>query len=248
MIDLIQPMAGRGSRFESAGFDVPKPLIPLLGKPFFYWAIESLRASISLRSLTCVLLEEHVQKHGLDRQIKEVFPEAQCLVLPDVLEGPTLTTEYAVRYIPNLSSFIVNDCDHAFKASALTQFLTSCDGDIKSVGCDGGLLTFESDNPAYSYVELNADDAVVRTVEKQVVSQNAICGAYLFSSPQHFMDCFEQYKDNCEYDELFMSGLYNEGVRLGGAYRIFSCDYHVPFGVPNQFELATQRQELLSWS
>ena len=41
-LSLVMPMAGRGSRF--AGVEaLPKPLIELGGKPFFWWAVESVK-------------------------------------------------------------------------------------------------------------------------------------------------------------------------------------------------------------
>ena len=40
-IHLIMPMGGGGTRFGNKGFDVPKPIIGLQGKPFFYWASKS---------------------------------------------------------------------------------------------------------------------------------------------------------------------------------------------------------------
>lgn len=35
MINLVIPMAGRGSRFSKQGYTLPKPLVELDGKPFF---------------------------------------------------------------------------------------------------------------------------------------------------------------------------------------------------------------------
>ena len=33
MLNIVLPMAGRGSRFAEAGYAVPKPLIPIHGIP-----------------------------------------------------------------------------------------------------------------------------------------------------------------------------------------------------------------------
>ena len=41
-IHYIMPMAGRGSRFNQEGFDLPKPLLEIYGMPFFYWATRSI--------------------------------------------------------------------------------------------------------------------------------------------------------------------------------------------------------------
>ena len=42
--NLVMPMAGHGRRFSEAGFDLPKPLLPLHDVPAFYWAAESVTA------------------------------------------------------------------------------------------------------------------------------------------------------------------------------------------------------------
>lgn len=34
-IHLIMPMGGKGDRFAKRGYDLPKPLISIYGKPFF---------------------------------------------------------------------------------------------------------------------------------------------------------------------------------------------------------------------
>ena len=53
---------------------------------------------------------------------------------------------------------------------------------------DGLILTFKSNNPSYSYAELNKDKTVKRTAEKEVISENAAVGVYtggtkLFCNP-----------------------------------------------------------------
>ena len=45
MMQIVVPMAGRGSRFANAGFTMPKPLIPVGGKPMIQWVIENVRPS-----------------------------------------------------------------------------------------------------------------------------------------------------------------------------------------------------------
>ena len=42
---LIIPMAGGGTRFREENFDLPKPLIEIKNKPFFYWAAQSLTST-----------------------------------------------------------------------------------------------------------------------------------------------------------------------------------------------------------
>ena len=50
-VHYVMPMAGRGSRFNKEGFDLPKPLLEIYGMPFFYWATKSISKFIELSSV-----------------------------------------------------------------------------------------------------------------------------------------------------------------------------------------------------
>ena len=63
-------------------------------------------------------------------------------------------------------------------------------------GPAGALLTFESDSPAYSYLQYGADGNVCHTVEKQVVSHDAICGAYYFKDKKTYAGACAEYLKN----------------------------------------------------
>jgi NDP-sugar pyrophosphorylase family protein len=49
MLTIVAPMAGRGSRFASAGYTSPKPLIPLHGTPMIELVIETIRPTMPHR-------------------------------------------------------------------------------------------------------------------------------------------------------------------------------------------------------
>ena len=59
------PMAGRGSRFFENGFVMPKPLIEINGRPFFYWATQSIAKFVDCADITFVVLEEHIRDHAI---------------------------------------------------------------------------------------------------------------------------------------------------------------------------------------
>ena len=46
-MNIVMPMAGRGSRFAQLGIATPKPLIPVRGKPMYAWATEGLPLSLA---------------------------------------------------------------------------------------------------------------------------------------------------------------------------------------------------------
>ena len=232
-VHLVMPMGGAGTRFFNNGFVCPKPLLPLRGKPFFYWATESIRRSVTLDGITFVVLREHIEQFAIDQKIREFYPDAGIVVLDHVLAGAVLTALEGVRDLPEDMPVIFNDCDHCFASSALAQFCES-----EQPEADGMLLTFRSNEPKFSFLDYNADGTVSRTVEKEVISNDAICGAYFFRSVGMFRNATERYLKTCQYSEYFMSGVYNELIASGAVVRAVPTDLHIPFGTPEELQSA----------
>jgi len=223
---MIMPMAGRGSRFARGGENRPKPLIPLRGRPFFWWASESLRRFANVDEMVFVVLAEHCRDHAIDRRILEYYPAAKVVALPEVTSGAAETAALGAKAQQSRGPIAINDCDHAFVGS---------DGATTS-DAQGGLICFRSDSPAYSYARLDAGGAVAGTVEKQVVSPFAIAGCYLFAGADQMLELYEEYARDCPYDELFVSGLYNLILARGGSIARHDADRHISFGTPEEFD------------
>ena len=98
-LHLIMPMGGKGSRFSKYGYEFPKPLLEIKGKPFFYWATQSIAKFIEVQDITFVVLKEHVEKYQIDEKIKAYYPGAIIHVIPEVLNGAVLTCMEGVKEI-----------------------------------------------------------------------------------------------------------------------------------------------------
>lgn len=230
-IHLIMPMGGAGTRFFKNGFNIPKPLINIHDKPFFYWATQSIAQHIDVLDITFVILKEHIEKYEIDKEIKKYYPNAKIIIIPEVLNGAVLTCIEGVKEINDDNPIIFNDCDHAFISNDFNNFCKSANFELY----DGALLTFNSDDPKYSYLKLDNNDNVIETVEKKVVSNNAICGAYYFKNKKLFLDSSSEYLKECNYSEYFVSGVYNIMAKNKKKIHNFKCEIHVPFGTPNEY-------------
>ena len=73
-------------------------------------------------------------------------------------------------------------------------------------------------------------------MEKKVISNQAICGAYYFKNKDIFKISANEYLDNCSYDEYFMSGIYNIMIKNKMQIKFFSTDLHISFGTPVEYE------------
>lgn len=233
-INLVMPMGGSGSRFSEKEFLVPKPIIEINGKPFFYWATQSIRKYVDLQSLTFVILQEHIDKFSIDKIIYSFFPEAKLEIISQVLNGAVLTCLEGVKNIENDLPIVFNDCDHIFSCKEFNKYCI--DGEYSEF--DGALLTFESSDPKFSFAECNSDGNVIRTVEKVAISFDAICGAYYFKNRNIFEDAVSEYLNKCKYKEYFVSGVYNIMSEQDKKIHCFRVDRHLPFGTPEEYEVA----------
>lgn len=231
-INLVMPMAGAGSRFKDMGYNMPKPLIMIKGFPFFYWSALSVTKKINIKHLIFIVLNEHCEMYGIDSSIRQYFPDAVVIKIPNIFPGAVYTAMEGIKAINNKYPVIINDCDHMFRCSALEETV------IKNNGIKGaGLLTFESDIPRYSYVKYDGE-RIMGTVEKEVVSNHAICGAYIFQDKNLFLRYSNEYVKDCPYNECFISGVFNLIAKDGIPINEYELDWHVEYGTPEEYEFA----------
>ena len=233
-LHLVMPMGGKGSRFSQYGYEYPKPLLEIQGKPFFYWAVQSVVNFIAVEDIIFVVLQEHVTNYKIDEKIRAYYPDAIIHVIPDVLNGAVLTCLEGVKEISDTLPVLFNDCDHIFHCMEFEQY---CKEGFPNA-FDGALLTFWSDEDKYSYLKYDSAGNVIETVEKTVISNDAICGCYFFKNKAEFVHSAEGYLKNCHYEEFFVSGVYNVMAKENKIIRGFRTDFHVAFGVPEEYEQA----------
>lgn len=231
-MNLIIPMGGAGSRF-SKEYNKPKPLIEIKGKPFLYWATNSILKYYSVKNLVFVVLQEHIDSFEIDKVIEKYYRNYnyQLVILPKMLNGPVYTTMEAIKVIDNDDLILFNDVDHIFYSLELKQFINSYK-DCSTFG--GALLNFHADSPSYSYVKME-NNKVIYTVEKEVVSNKAICGAYLFKDKHVFSKYANEYISNISNTEAFMSQIYNYVIKDNLEIKSFMVDFNISFGTIDEF-------------
>lgn len=62
MLNIVVPMAGLGSRFVQAGYQMPKPLIDIHGRPMIEYVVNNIRPKQNHRFIF-ICQEEHIKKY-----------------------------------------------------------------------------------------------------------------------------------------------------------------------------------------
>jgi NDP-sugar pyrophosphorylase family protein len=104
-------MAGRGSRFQKEGYTLPKPLIPVLGKPMIQVVINNLRPKVAHRFIF-ICLQEHLEKYQVAEKLKAWASEGKEIVTVDqVTEDAACTVLLAKEFINNDEPLMIANSD-----------------------------------------------------------------------------------------------------------------------------------------
>ena len=233
-INLVIPMAGRGARFAEKGYAIPKPFIEFNGSMMIEHVLEGLmigdvRPFLIIRSN---FEEQHAEKL---RQIQDHYA-VSILTVDRVTRGAACTALAAHRFINSAAPVLFADADNIFKAKDISAFIN----DARQRNLDGALLTISTDHPAYSYARLDKRGLVCETKEKEVISDQAIAGAYYFARGSDFVDTAIDMMifGDTQKGEYYMSNVYNYLIAKGGTVGTFQIapERYSCVGTPAQLE------------
>jgi len=183
MFNIIIPMAGDGSRFSNAGFAKPKPFIDIAGKPMIVRVLENL--ILPEANYILVARRDHMEAEAeLVRDIEQKY-QATFVNIDNLTEGTACTVLHARRLINNDIPLIIANSDQIVDF-VFKDFVDDC----FRRNLDGSILTFhdEARDPKWSFARVGKDGLVAEVKEKQVISDSATVGIYLFSRGSDFVD------------------------------------------------------------
>lgn len=234
MLNIIIPMAGHGSRFSNAGYKMPKPLIDVNGKTMIERVIKNLTPDQDHKFIF-IVLDEHINKYGVDKILKSVTPSCEILPINTVTEGAACTVLLAKEFIDSSPLMIANSDQWInYDINKYLNFNSTYDGMI---------MTMYADDPKWSFIGFN-DDLVTEVVEKEVISNEATVGIYNFSKGTDFINSAEQMilKDLRVNGEFYVAPVYNEMIGLEmkvGYHNIDSNIEKTMFGLGTPEDLDT---------
>ena len=206
VLNIVIPMAGRGSRFAEAGFLDPKPMIPVGGRPMIEWIIDNIRPSRA-HHFIFLCLGEHLQRYPqVALKLRELCPGCDIIAVDQVTEGAACTVLLARDWIDSEAPLMIANSDQIVDLP-IDEYLASAD----LADADGLIMTFWADDPKWSYCRLAATGQVIEVVEKQVVSHDATVGIYNFRRGADFVRSADQMiqRDLRVNGEFYVAPTYN---------------------------------------
>lgn len=211
MLNIVVPMAGRGSRFANAGYAEPKPLIPVHGMPMIRMVINNLRPKNYSYRFTFITQKEHIERYNIESLLYEWGGGGtRVIALNGMTEGAVCTVLQAKPIIDNDVPLIIANCDQ-YIDSSIDEYIDK----MFSNNLDGNIMTMTAKDPKWSFVSLNDIGTVTRVVEKEVISNEATVGIYSFLRGKDFVRAAE---DMIKMDlrvngEFYVAPVYNQLIK-----------------------------------
>jgi len=225
-MNVLIPMAGAGSRFAEAGYTFPKPLIEVGNKPMIQVVTDNL--NIDAHHIF-IVQKEHYKKYNLETVLKLIKPNCSIVQVEGVTEGAACTTLLAKKLIDNDNPLVIANSDQFVEWNANEVMYA-----FSTEGIDGGILTFQSTHPKWSYAKKNNEGFVNEVAEKKPISTNATVGIYYYKKGSDYVRCAEKMieKDIRTNNEFYVCPVYNELIKEGGKVRIKNINKMWGLGTP----------------
>jgi NDP-sugar pyrophosphorylase family protein len=233
-MQLIILCSGQGSRFTADGNTLPKPMLRLQEWSFLEIAYKGLLNLCYFENTYVTVLKEHVEAFNINRFVFETVPEAKVITLDTLTSGPAESAFIAIQKSRISGPVLVADCDQIFGiGSAANNF---------HVLNKSAVFTFPSQNPDHSFA-MTKDDELIEIVEKRIVSNKAIAGAYYFQDADQYCKMYLSAFDNFK-SERFVSKVINAYVDAGHRIGVYETDWHQSYGTPREQKIAEGQGEI----
>ncbi|MDR1826514.1 MAG: glycosyltransferase family 2 protein [Rickettsiales bacterium] len=229
MLNIVLPMAGRGSRFADAGYELPKPLIPVHGVPMIKVVVDNLAPKCEHRFIF-IAQQEHVDKYDLEPKLKSYAEKVEVIGINGITEGQVCTALLAKKFFDN-DEPLMNANSDQFIDFDINEYLDAMD----SRDLDGMIMTMKSQDPKWSYARTDENGIVVETAEKKAISSDATVGIYNFKRGRDLVRSAEQMiKDDIRVNnEFYTCPCYNYLIREGKKIGIYPIgeEYNGMYGL-----------------
>jgi hypothetical protein len=241
-------MAGLSRRFSDAGYTLPKYMLDLHGRSVFAHAVSSFQTYFSSEPFLFIAREDAGTPAFIAREAAALgLARADTVILDAPTRGQADTVmlgldRAGVSRDEPLTIFNIDTIRPGFRHPDAPWADTAA----------GYLEVMHGDDPGFSYVRADPDSTdqrVIETVEKQVISNLASTGLYVFRTADLFAEAFRaQAEDGAAAGELYIAPMYNDLIERGlPVHHHLVPEREVIFcGTPAQYEGLLRTPERLT--
>jgi HAD superfamily hydrolase (TIGR01509 family) len=230
-MNVLIPMAGAGSRFEQAGYTFPKPLIEVNKKPMIQVVVDNLNIEANY---IYIVRKSHRAKYNLDSLLNLITPDCKIVEVDGITEGAACSALLAKEHIDNDAPLFFANSDQVAEWNS-SEFLYK----MQETNSDGGILTFKSTHPKWSFAKIDEFGLVQEVAEKNPISDNATVGYYYWKHGSDFVKYAEQMieRDIRVNNEFYVCPVFNQAIEAGLKISSFNADGMWGLGTPEDLNI-----------
>lgn len=181
MINILIPLAGANQFFNESEYPYPKPLIEINDKTMIEQVINNFDTIKDEKQFIFIVNSDDCKKYHLDN-VLNLLTEHTCKIIKidNETKGAACSAMMAIEYINNDNPLIIANADQLFDDN-LEDLISS----FKDF--DGGVISFESIHPRWSYARVDESYNIIETAEKRPLSKHAIAGLFYFTKGKNFI-------------------------------------------------------------
>ncbi len=233
-LNIIIPMAGKGSRFKKAGYKTAKPLIKVHDKTLLQLSVNSLPIDLATK-IIFVALEKQEKELNISKKVyqwyKKFTDKIEFVYISKYTQGQAETVLKAHSKINPDEPLLIFNIDTCFQSKSLVD-------NLKKNNIDGVIGSFQSTKKRYSFAQTNAKGFVKRLTEKEPISNKALTGLYHFKKAADFFSTGSKHiqKDKKTKGEFYIAPMYNDLIKKGKKFILDTADKCNILGTPEELE------------
>jgi HAD superfamily hydrolase (TIGR01509 family) len=237
-LNILIPMAGAGSRFEKAGYTFPKPLIDVKGKPMIQVVVDNINIEANY---IYIVQKSHREKYNLDTLLNLITPNCKIIEVDEITEGAACTALLAKELIDNENPLFFANSDQFVEWNS-SEFMYK----MQESDSDGGIVTFESTHPKWSFAKIDDDGLVTEVAEKNPISNLATVGYYYWKNGSDFVKYAEEMiNDNIRVNnEFYVCPVFNQAISGKKQIRTFNVEKMWGLGTPEDLDYYLKNYKL----
>ena len=129
------------------------------------------------------LLSKDAKRFHLDKIAKLLVPSSRVILTPDSTQGSACTALLAASQLEPSNELLIISANELVDVD-----YSEIVNNFRSRNLKGGLLTFHSVHPRYSYVRLDSQGLVSEAAQQNPISNNATAGVFWFAQTKDFVE------------------------------------------------------------
>ncbi|MDQ3187338.1 MAG: NTP transferase domain-containing protein [Pseudomonadota bacterium] len=247
-MQIVIPMSGFGERFRRAGYTVPKPLIPLEGKPIIAHVVDLFPGETDI---LFICNQEHLDEpaYAMEAQLRRLAPKGRVVGISPHRRGPVWAVLQAREFIKPDRPTFVNYCDYAcyWDWADFTSF-------VAETGCAGAIPAYRGFHPhslgTTYYAYIREQNGWLEDIQEKQPFTDRPMGEYTSSGGYYFRSgalCLETFQATIDQDlnvdgEYYASLAYKVLAQRKAPVAIYELQHFMQWGSPQDLK------EYVGWS